>query len=115
MTTVLIFGSLLFFYIENCYDPVIPALEDHEVAYTQLCQIVAKYDNFTHNGTTTHTVNPNVSASDRNRHVAEVALKMCNMNPPKVNNRKCELTLAEVCRWFDFTTSVAFTTGKRIL
>lgn len=43
--------------------------------------------------------------------IADHTIKMCLEFPPKNNVRQCNISLSAAWEWFDYTASVAFTTG----
>lgn len=100
-----ILGSLLFLYIENCYDPVPRPLNNMEQDYTTICSI-AESKNI---GV--------IDDGDNNNNNTKILLQIveiCKKKKEYVNAQECELNLRTFSMWFEYTASIAFTTGKRI-
>lgn len=93
-----ILGSLLFLYIEHCYDPVLKPLNGLEKGYTAICDIMENVNLpiFDENNNTEKLLQINDICSERN------ALKERNA---------CELSMGTFSKWFEYTASIAFTTG----
>ena len=143
VVTWLCLGALFFYYIEHCYTPEPRPLAAQEAYYNQICMKILelRIKRTTRNSTktmmnsmnstttttttttaTTHsnqtTVAPTITFNETERlllHIAEHTMQICKDHPPEDLIRKCEMSLSVVWEWFDFTSSVAFTTGRNAL
>lgn len=110
-------GGLLFFFIEHCYAPTPRPLDSHENSYNEICsKVFYIQQNLTNNFTTTsNTSLTSTLLNDKDLqlkiNIADHTIKMCLDFPPKSNVRKCKMDISKVWEWFDYTASVAFTTG----
>uniref|UniRef100_A0A7M5WXW9 Potassium channel domain-containing protein n=1 Tax=Clytia hemisphaerica TaxID=252671 RepID=A0A7M5WXW9_9CNID len=125
--TVLGLGSLLFFYIEHCHSPTEKIVESHEKAYENLCKeaeyikrkleqnnssvINSSMSNSTSTNLNKTTYLMGHNKSDHRHLLAQYAIELCEDFKPKDYLRRCEISMPTLAEWFDFTASVAFTTG----
>lgn len=110
-------GGLLFFYIEHCYVPTPRPLDGHEISYNRIC---SEAHSIQHNKTSNSTTTSNTSSTflnDQNVQmkidIADHTIKLCLDFPPKSNIRQCNIDMSTAWEWFDYTASVAFTTGTK--
>lgn len=89
-------GSLLFFYIEHCYDIVQPTLNANDKALHTICHFLEESNNKTEKENST-TVG----------HIQKICTEI-ELTHEKI---ECVMNIHTFCKWFDFTTSVSFTTG----
>ena len=113
---LLILGGLFFFYIEHCYVPTPRPLDGHEISYNKICSEANDIQqNRTNNFTTTSNTSSSTLLNDKKIQmkidIADHTIKMCLEFPPKNNVRQCNISIPATWEWFDYTASVAFTTG----
>lgn len=102
-----ILGSLLFLYIEHCYDSVPPRLSAMELAYLFICDNMENIkDEGLFNTTVIQTYGNSSVGNFTN--IREMCEKRDEIEP----RIACELTLKTFSKWFEYTASIAFTTGS---
>ena len=104
--TDMVLGSLLFLYIEHCYDVVSKTYRPMENSYLEICNILE------------HKTNTSVSVGGRNDNDTKQMLtemqEICNRKSMYIEHIVCELNQGTFSKWFEYTASIGFTVGKLV-
>ena len=96
-------GTLLFIYVEHCFDKVPKQNAPYESSFIDLCNDISRYHN------TTKIFNQTENT------VVQNALKECLPNILNNELTKCEITLDTFSKWAKFTIAVCCTIGTYLL
>ena len=92
-------GSLLFLYIEQCYDVVKKELSSLEKSYIDLCDNITKLNHTMYNITDTSGV------------ITHMKIICLRMDPVKTMV-VCEINFKNFCKWFKLSCSICLTIGQ---
>ena len=92
-------GSLLFLYIEQCYDVVKEELSSLEKSFIDLCDNITKLNHTMYNITDTPSV------------ITDMKRTCLRMDPVKTMV-VCEINFINFCNWFKLSCSICFTIGQ---
>ena len=98
-------GSLLFFYIEHCYDRQSPEYLPMEKTYINICKLFSSTNLFQQNNYTTSTVTQNDSQI-----LGKIA-SLCGKRALFEEKIECHLDKKAFSKWFEYTASIGFTVG----
>ena len=101
-----VLGALLFFYIEQCYDVVTPALNQRESNFIAICNKSKTLSpNYTAEATNASSISKNMNEflTDLN--------KLCAQDEG-VDEIKCELTKKNIITWMEYVFTIQLTLGK---
>ena len=106
-------GSLLFFYVEHCYDVVKEELSSVEKSLIDLCDNITKINQTT---STIITINMSIDNKTINNNTEQSGMisymkDTCQKMQPVKNDVVCELTFLHFCKYFELACTTCFTIG----
>ena len=104
----MVLGSLLFFYIEHCYDKQPPTYLPMEQNYITICNLFSSTHLYQDTNTTTSNITHNDSL------VLDKIAKICGARASYEEKIECHLNKDTFSKWFEYTASIGFTVGMYI-
>ena len=104
---VSVLGSLLFLYIEQCYDVVTPTLSPRESSFIDICN-KSKILSFNHTESATNSS----SSTYINEFFVDLN-KLCEQDKG-IEEIRCELTKSSIITWMEYVFTIQLTLGKYI-
>ena len=112
---IVILMTLIFFYIEHCYDPISVREASHDL--WELCNLLHEQNsknttslNTENTSNTTSSVNT-TKTSSVNTTNSTILTKLC-VKGIEQTKMKCELTETLFFKYFDYSSSILFTVGS---
>ena len=102
---VTVLGSLLFLYIEQCYDVVTPTLSPRESSFIDICN-KSKILSFNHTESATNSS----SSTYINKFFVDLN-KLCEQDKG-IEEIKCEITKYSIINWMEYVYTIQLTLGK---
>lgn len=102
---VMTIGTLLFFYIEQCYDVTPKQLDEFTTSYLRVCSLFHSLQPYNATTGSVSTVSSNSSVLN------QAIVDMCKKGKPKTPV-KCELTGQSFWHWWDYTITLSYTIGR---
>ena len=102
----MVLGSLLFFYIEHCYDKQPPLYLPMEKSYITMCDLFSETDLYQNTNSTPFNITQNDSI------ILEKMAKICDKRASFEEKIECHLNKDTFSKWFEYTASIGFTVGK---
>ena len=106
-------GSLLFFYVEHCYDVVKEEWSSVQKSLIDLCDNITKFNQTTSNIITINMSNDNKTINNNTDQIVMVTYMKdtCQKMQPVKNDVVCELTFQLCCKYFELACTICFTIG----
>ena len=106
-------GSLLFFYVEHCYDVVKEEWSSVEKSLIDLCNNITKFNQTTSNIITINMSNDNKAINNNTEPIGMVTYMKdtCQKMQPVKNDVVCDLTFLLFCKYYELACTICFTIG----
>ena len=128
----LLAGALVFFYIEQCYDPQHEVLKPFEIHYKKICGTLLRYPQVNNNSSTNNTTKlfgnsseksyQNIPLDLRNKSLLLYSQKLvsdfekvqniCRTNKKKIAILQCTLNQESFLHWMDYSATIGYTIGN---